>query len=477
MSYARAPPPALAATSATAPIPDSTVDQQRQGWPAQGPSTSPVSAHPSPIDAPELARPPATMHHAALQKFPQHHQQHQQQQQQQQQQQHAFPHQHHYQQVQQQQHPQRQLQHVHPNPLPQHQTQHQTQQQSQQQAHHQQYYSEPEQAHYAYLQHPRDGPHQGNNGRIGSGGRALAQGAINAAATHSAQPMPMPANPLAGGSDSTLQRVPQQHLAQQLPSSQSHGQAPDTTAANGEHTYAVLQESILGHVFFPLVLKKVYEVFADKPMPAPNTDPHFTDLEHRALGLKSYAELYGLDGACERWASTDVFMAAMVSALSGLRDIVVSGPVNPLLAETLSTAGAAVKNSAAQPRAPGVAPTLAPHQDAPEQLLAPLMPSGDRSDLGLAGGRITRSRFLGPVQPPPRRKLKPVARRCLEDWFQTHIDSPYPSEGEKQGLADYCQLDIQQVCIHHIYMCGVVVNICPSYSFSLQAQMANVLYF
>jgi hypothetical protein len=241
-------------------------------------------------------------------------------------------------------------------------------------------------------------------------------------------------------------RQQQQQMAQSA--GPSHTNPSDSSAAGGEHTYAILQESILSHVFFPLVLKKVYEVFSDQPIPSPNAEPHFTDLEHRALGLKSYAELHGLDGACERWASTDVFMAAMVSALSGLRDSVASGPVNPLLAETLNAAGAAVRAPASQQIVSGVAPCFGNNQDMPDQLLAPLAPALDRNDLGLAAGKIVRSRVPSPpVQVLPRRKLKPLARRCLEDWFQTHIDSPYPTEVEKQDLADYCQLDIQQVCL------------------------------
>jgi hypothetical protein len=233
----------------------------------------------------------------------------------------------------------------------------------------------------------------------------------------------------------------------------SHANPSDSGAANGEHTYAILQDSILSHVFFPLVLKKVYEVFSEKPIPAPNAEPHFTDLEHRALGLKSYAELYGLDGACERWASTDVFMAAMVSALSGLRDSVAAGPVNPLLTETLNAAGAAVRTPPSQEHVPGVAPLFSTSHDMSDQLLAPLAPAVDRNELGLAAGKIVRSRFSSPpVQVLPRRKLKPLARRCLEDWFQTHIDSPYPSEAEKQDLADYCQLDIQQVGVDDFYL-------------------------
>lgn len=254
--------------------------------------------------------------------------------------------------------------------------------------------------------------------------------------------MQLPLLPTAA--QSAMSTVPSAHGAstQQSGMEPPHSQAPHAQQGtqqgqSGEHTYANLQEGIVGHIFFPLVLKKMFELFTGRPLVASHIASHFSDLEDRAMGLKSYAEIHGLDGACENWAGTDVFMSALVSALTNVKTHLATTSIDPLLAETLSATSAFLRNSGGAGQG-GFGP------NGNDSLLAPIGSLGDKPNPAIMRGR---ARPLGVAQALPRRKLKPMARRCLEDWFQAHINSPYPSEAEKQELANQCQLDIQQVCV------------------------------
>jgi Homeobox KN domain len=214
---------------------------------------------------------------------------------------------------------------------------------------------------------------------------------------------------------------------------------PAPESAAGNYTYANLTDGIVSHVFFPLVLKKIFEHLVQEELPANHSAAHFRILEERARELKSYGETYGLEVACEKYASVDLFMSAMVTSLSGLQQRVTSGSIDALLADTLAVASAAIQNLGAIPdgmRADAVGdPSLAP---------APSRFGGVA-----AGSGVTKpspgSRGMEDDLGAPRRKLKPHARRCLEEWFQNHLEAPYPTDAEKQALATQCQLEIQQV--------------------------------
>lgn len=188
-------------------------------------------------------------------------------------------------------------------------------------------------------------------------------------------------------------------------------------------------------------MKKIFEIFTDRPLPAELLVPHFDNLEQRALELKSYGEVYGLEGACEKYASVDLFMSAMVSSLASLKPRIAGGAIDALLADTLTVASASVRGQA-----------LAPGPSGANSLLGGLgaaaaSPAGDGDRLldrlGLQGPGIGKSGDA--LSAARRRKLKPQARRCLEDWFQGHLDSPYPNDAEKHTLAAQCGLDVQQV--------------------------------
>lgn len=228
-------------------------------------------------------------------------------------------------------------------------------------------------------------------------------------------------------------------------------QVPDS--APGNYTYANLTDGIVGHIFFPLVLKKIFEYFARQQLPAAHSADHFQVLEERALELKRYGEMCGLEGACEKYASVDLFMSAMVTSLSGLHEKVDAGTIDPLLADTLSVASASFQSRTGATANFG----FQNGQKAPSGLSHVAQRAGVAAGSGVVkppGQRNLEDELGG-----PRRKLRPQARKCLEDWFQAHLESPYPSDAEKQALATQCQLEIQQVCqdhveaMHRVFLC------------------------
>ena len=44
-----------------------------------------------------------------------------------------------------------------------------------------------------------------------------------------------------------------------------------------------------------------------------------------------------------------------------------------------------------------------------------------------------------------RRNLRPKATKLLNQWFERHLDHPYPSEQEKRQLATQCDISVEQV--------------------------------
>ena len=44
-----------------------------------------------------------------------------------------------------------------------------------------------------------------------------------------------------------------------------------------------------------------------------------------------------------------------------------------------------------------------------------------------------------------RKQLRPKATGTLKEWFERHLDFPYPSEDEKRLLASQCELTVEQV--------------------------------
>lgn len=221
--------------------------------------------------------------------------------------------------------------------------------------------------------------------------------------------------------------------------SQQPPQVPDS--APGNYTYANLTDGIVDHIFFPLVLKKIFEYFARQQLPAAHSADHFQVLEERALELKRYGEMCGLEGACEKYASVDLFMSAMVTSLSGLHEKVNAGSIDPLLADTLSVASASFQNRTGATASTGFQNGRKPSFGLPHM--------SQRAGV-VAGSGVVKppgQRNLEDELGGPRRKLRPQARKCLEEWFQAHLESPYPSDAEKQALATQCQLEIQQVCV------------------------------
>jgi hypothetical protein len=230
-----------------------------------------------------------------------------------------------------------------------------------------------------------------------------------------------------------------QHHQQQQGHPGGHQQDPPTPDSSPtSYTYANLTDGIVSHVFFPLVIKKIFEQFAQRSLPASHTAAHFDILEQRAMELKQFGELYGLEGACEKYASVDLFMSAMVTSLTGLKSRVENGSIDALLADTLAIASASVQGVT-----PGIHASSGPDGASfGDSLLAPL---AARSPGLHAGAGVTKPfHAVDPSSMAPRRKLKPQARRCLEDWFESHLESPYPTDAEKQALAAQCQLEVHQ---------------------------------
>lgn len=221
-----------------------------------------------------------------------------------------------------------------------------------------------------------------------------------------------------------------------------HEQPPPTPEQlPGNYTYANLTDGIVSHVFFPLVLKKIFEHLTQRQLPANHSAAHFDVLEQRALELKRYGEVYGLEGACEKYASVDLFMSAMVTSLSGLQQRVNAGSIDALLADTLAVASASIQNQHGSPSGAGLSGSNPGNQ-------AGVPIEGRPASRIAAGSGVVKSlgpRIMDDDMGAPRRKLKPQARRCLEEWFQSHLESPYPTDAEKQALATQCQLEIQQV--------------------------------
>lgn len=224
------------------------------------------------------------------------------------------------------------------------------------------------------------------------------------------------------------------------------------SASSNQLSYSNLQDGIMNHCFFPLVVKKLFEVLGEKPFSAPHLTPYYAQLEQRAEELQHYGETYGVEGACEKFASVDLFMSAMVSSLATIKSRMASGSVDALLVETLNIVKGTLRSSnmtvphqASPSQRTSVNPSQ--HHGLSDQILAPIQDRGSTSNPGVF--KNLRSRTLDDSVSLPRRKLKPQARRCLEDWFQSHLNSPYPTEAEKIFLANQCQLDVQQVCWTH----------------------------
>lgn len=56
-----------------------------------------------------------------------------------------------------------------------------------------------------------------------------------------------------------------------------------------------------------------------------------------------------------------------------------------------------------------------------------------------------RSHYVSNAGPRKTRKLRPKATKMLTQWFESHIDHPYPTEAEKQLLAVQSGVTMEQV--------------------------------
>lgn len=181
-------------------------------------------------------------------------------------------------------------------------------------------------------------------------------------------------------------------------------------------------------------MKKIFEHFTSSPLPAPHSNTHFGILEQRAAELKNYAQVFGLEGACEKYASVDLFMSAMVTSLSGLKDKVKAGSIDPLLADTLSAAADAMQSMGHQgldplqqqpaegsgPSAKAFSGSLLNSMGSP-----PAVPSDDGfPKQGSTNDPGAGAQAAGVEPVVARRKLSREARACLERWFQENLASP-----------------------------------------------------
>jgi hypothetical protein len=277
-------------------------------------------------------------------------------------------------------------------------------------------------------------------------------------------------------------------LIEQLPEPEQLKTHANATQEDAEYTFSNLEEGVLRHMLFPLVLRRMTEsvtgVSFDGPSPAAEKPSEVRQLEERALNLKAYAEQHGLEATCDSFASVDVFMAALVSALPSLVQRMVTGPDNRILQDTFKLAKA--KFNKAVPTPPAVPISVKQHLQVADQTPSHLhsLPSKPKpEDFAAAGIRTQQQLYqqqlynprahglentpafgtpISSVEPEidkqhsgrghglghmlPRRKLNPHTRRILEAWFQANLHDPYPSETEKIRLANQCQVDVQQVC-------------------------------
>lgn len=120
--------------------------------------------------------------------------------------------------------------------------------------------------------------------------------------------------------------------------------------------------------------------------------------ERRSQDLAQMASEIGIETACKRSSSLEVFLSALVSALGEVPDVIPK--LTPTLRETLTACEGAVAASSS---------------------------SGD------ASGNGTRC------------KLSAGAREILETWFNDHFENPYPNDEEKHALAAKCDIHLNQV--------------------------------
>lgn len=161
----------------------------------------------------------------------------------------------------------------------------------------------------------------------------------------------------------------------------------------GAHTFASLVRGVVHHPLFPVVLHKTSLLLPSDRATPPPLSHQLTGAEVSATTLKTFAESNGLDGACERWTSTDVFMSALVAALNAL-------PANIPMPNTV------------------------------EQLITAKLPVQKDSTA---------------IRKPPRTPVSERGKAALERWFQQHLDNPYPTPPQKEQLARDCNMSLSSV--------------------------------
>lgn len=221
-----------------------------------------------------------------------------------------------------------------------------------------------------------------------------------------------------------------------------------TQPSGPDYTYTALVNDIIAHPLFPLIIKKVFDVCQCNAFEKSHLKPHFSETESNARGVQNYAQQHGLADAWARWASTDVFMSALVASLSHVSS---TGPGDNVTLRRTITAGQTALSAV----------LIDPQQVDPMHVTRDL--EVQRNDHGLredTAPRPSASREMvysaqqfhespsSAVQTPraaTRSALSEKAKETLEKWFQEHISAPYPKKQEKDELAALCDISLSSV--------------------------------
>lgn len=268
--------------------------------------------------------------------------------------------------------------------------------------------------------------------------------------------LPFQTNPAATGAAQAL--APAQHQNPILPSAQFVRQdrsdfpappasvpippapAPYTGVDQGlqnGHTFSGLTNGVIAHPLFALVFKKIFEVCGSNSFDSGQLAHHYEDSDTSAKALQQYAENNGLDRACERWTSTDVFMSALVAALNSLQNSMQSGTPNAsnsTLQHTIASAEKIINGGGMWPTDPrNVGATAGYPNMSPPQIRGTW-----RQDRHIQKGMHTHGSTT-------RTPLSEKAKAALERWFQENLENPYPTVAQKMELARICSMSLSSV--------------------------------
>ncbi|PXF43904.1 Pre-B-cell leukemia transcription factor 3 [Gracilariopsis chorda] len=195
---------------------------------------------------------------------------------------------------------------------------------------------------------------------------------------------------------------------------QTHTLAPHLESAfAAEHSnYNALVASIARHPFFVLLFKRVFAATGTHPFDA---DATLSDVlsasERKAMAVRHGAETRGVSGAVSHFSAVDVFLSALLTALSDVRCGFPS-----VANDTLRHALVTVSNS---------------------QRL------GGSSRGALSVWKDERHIHKGVSS--GRTPLSEKAKAALERWFHENLENPYPTIEQKLELARTCSMSLNSV--------------------------------